>query len=484
MNRGGQFAECFLFLWMQSFLPDHLLDDLENIPGYNREAFVLVHESGVQVTAVRLNAGKVRAEGAEANISQLQEKTLLPLDDRIPWTDYGYYLSHRPSFTLDPLFHAGVYYVQEASGMFLEQVLKRSVDLTRSLRVLDLCAAPGGKSTLLQSMISADSLLVSNEVIKSRASILEDNLTRWGAVNTIVTNNDPAAFARLEDFFDVIMIDAPCSGSGLFRREPELVTEWSRQHVQLCCQRQQRIIADVYPALKKEGVMIYSTCSYSREEDEEVLDRIMDEWNMESIAIDLQDSWQVVPVESARHKAYGYRFFPDKVKGEGFFIAVLKKKDGGQRLLKNPKKTVLQQATKKDMAVLQPWILPDSPLQYWQQGERLMVFPAMLEKELLMIAAGLYIRKAGVVMGKIAGKELVPDHTLALSTIVSDEIVGISLNKEDALQYLRKEEVNGETVPKGWSVVRYQGHNLGWIKGLGNRVNNYYPAHLRILKRS
>ena len=178
----------------------------------------------------------------------------------------------RPSFTFDPLFHAGTYYVQEASSMFLEQALKQSVDLSQPLRVLDLCAAPGGKSTLLQSLLNKESLLVSNDVIKSRAAILEENIVKWGAANVVVTNNDPAHFARLENYFDAIVIDAPCSGSGLFRRDPEAINEWSENNVQLCSQRQQRIVADVWPALKQNGILIYSTCSYSAEEDEAILD--------------------------------------------------------------------------------------------------------------------------------------------------------------------------------------------------------------------
>ena len=165
--------------------------------------------------------------------------------ERVPWSSSGYYLPERPFFTFDPLLHAGVYYVQEASSMFLEQALKQTVSLDQPLKVLDLCAAPGGKSTLLQSLINSDSLLVSNDVIRSRANILEENLTKWGAENVVVTNNDPKDFTRLENFFDVIVVDAPCSGSGLFRRDPEAINEWSVQNVALCSQRQQRILADI-----------------------------------------------------------------------------------------------------------------------------------------------------------------------------------------------------------------------------------------------
>ena len=188
-------------------LPQAFLNSLESVNGFNEEAFIKVHESGEQVTSIRVNPFK-RFE-------------ILKLESRIPWTEYGYYLENRPSFTFDPLFHAGCYYVQEASSMFLEQALKQTVDLSLSLKVLDLCAAPGGKSTHILSLISKESLLVSNEVIRSRANILTDNIVKWGCSNVIVTNNDPRDFQRLENYFDVIVVDAPCSGSGLFRRDAE-----------------------------------------------------------------------------------------------------------------------------------------------------------------------------------------------------------------------------------------------------------------------
>jgi len=220
------------------------------------------------------------------------------------------------------MFHAGCYYVQEASSMFLEQALKQSVDLSMPLKILDLCAAPGGKSTHILSLISKESLMVSNEVIKSRAAVLRDNITKWGYSNVVVTCSDPKNFQKLENYFDVIVVDAPCSGSGLFRRDPEAIKEWSLSNVQLCSRRQQRILTDVLPALKKEGVMIYSTCSYSKEENEDIGKWIMEEHKMESEELKIEKEWGIVQSEM------GYRFYPDKLKGEGFFLACFRKTDG------------------------------------------------------------------------------------------------------------------------------------------------------------
>lgn len=444
-----------------------MLDSLQGIEGFDKDAFVQVHENAGQIVSVRFNPNK--------NVSHQ-----LPVGQKITWSSRGYYLSERPAFVFDPLWHAGAYYVQEASSMFLEQAVKQTIDLSQSLNVLDLCAAPGGKSTLLQSLISADSLLVSNEVIKSRASILEENITKWGGANVIVTNNDPLDFAKLENFFDVIVVDAPCSGSGLFRRDAEAINEWSPQHVQLCCQRQHRILADVYPALKQGGVLIYSTCSYSKEENEEVLDWICDEFEMTPLP--LQPAANVVTVNSEKHKAPGYRFFPDKIKGEGFFIACLRRENGGTPSLRPPKKSLLQKLSKSEAAVVNPWLKPGTGMQLWKQSDRILAFPSSLEAPLLAVVEKLYVRSAGISIGKIAGDSLVPDHALALSTILSDEIVRIPLKQPEALQYLRKEEVSVGSDHRGWALMQYEGVGLGWVKILANRLNNYYPSGWRILK--
>jgi 16S rRNA C967 or C1407 C5-methylase (RsmB/RsmF family)/NOL1/NOP2/fmu family ribosome biogenesis protein len=468
-------------------LPQQLLDSLTGVAGFDKEAFVQVHESGEQVTSVRVNAVKaamVNGEWSKGQIPLKIDHLDLSSVNKIPWSSNGYYLPERPAFIFDPLIHAGAYYVQEASSMFVEQALTQTTDVGQPLRVLDLCAAPGGKSTLLQSLISADSLLVSNEVIKSRAAILEENCIKWGGANVIVTNADPTAFERLENFFDVIVIDAPCSGSGLFRREREAIGEWSEQNVELCYQRQQRILAAVLPALKAGGVLIYSTCSYSKEEDENIADWLMDTFSVDSLPLAIDASWGIVETQSDKHQAYGYRFFPYKIKGEGFFISCFRKQDGGRSALKPPKKSLLQKASKNETGIVQSWLLQGSPVQLWKQKEEILAFPQQLEKELLTIVDNVYVRRAGIAIGKIAGSDLVPDHALALSTIISPSIVAVTLKKEDALQYLRREEVSLSISHKGWTLVQFEEYNMGWIKVLPNRINNYYPQSWRILKRA
>ncbi|HEX6332794.1 MAG TPA: RsmB/NOP family class I SAM-dependent RNA methyltransferase, partial [Flavisolibacter sp.] len=226
-------------------LPKQFLESLEGISGFERDAFLQAHEAGNAATSVRINPAKYTAGEIAAGL--LSPNHAFNVESQVPWSQYGYYLSGRPSFTFDPLFHAGRYYVQEASSMFLEQALMQHVEPAHPLRMLDLSAAPGGKSTHMLSLASKG-LLVSNEVIRNRAAILAENITRWGLPNIVVTSNDPSAFGRLEHFFDVLVVDAPCSGSGLFRKDPGAISEWSPAHVTLCSRRQQRILADALPA--------------------------------------------------------------------------------------------------------------------------------------------------------------------------------------------------------------------------------------------
>ena len=213
--------------------------------------------------------------------------------------------------------------------MFVEQALRQLVDLSQPLKVLDLCAAPGGKSTHIQSLISPDSLLVSNEVIRSRAAVLKQNIIKWGSANVVVTNNDPAHFARLDNFFDLMVVDAPCSGSGLFRKDPAAVEEWSIDAVQLCASRQKRILADALPALRQGGLLLYATCSYSQEEDESISDWLAAQ-GYENLSLKIEEAWGIVQTEAPASGAKGYRFFPHKSKGEGFYLGCFRKTGGDE----------------------------------------------------------------------------------------------------------------------------------------------------------
>jgi 16S rRNA C967 or C1407 C5-methylase (RsmB/RsmF family)/NOL1/NOP2/fmu family ribosome biogenesis protein len=458
-------------------LPPALIRSLKGIKGFDEEAFAALHRSGEQVTSIRLNPGKT--------INDPYSIFNAPLE-KVPWTSHGYYLPVRPSFTLDPLFHAGAYYVQEASSMFLEEVLKQTVDLSKSLKILDLCAAPGGKSTLIQSVISKESLLVSNELIKTRVDVLQENITKWGGTNVIVTNNDPGDFQRLENYFDVIIVDAPCSGSGLFRKDPAAIEEWSENNVALCSQRQQRILANVIPALKEGGFLIYSTCSYSKEEDESICDWSIKELNVESLRLKLEKSWSIIETESEKFKAYGYRFYPDKLKGEGFFIAAFRKKEletGSRQSRERKQKINLDKLPVAVINIVRPYLKNAADFFFIKQRDEVLAIPLHLENDLSIIQSALYIKKAGVKLGTIIRNELIPDHELALSTNIDLSIERIDADLIMALQYLRREEIKPETVGTGWFLLAHQQLPLGWMKILSNRVNNYYPKASRILNK-
>ena len=453
-------------------LPSSLIQSLQPIKGFDETAFINIHQSGEQFTSLRINPLK---KATNFSISGFH----FPLYSKIPWSSQGYYLQQRPSFTLDPLFHAGTYYVQEASSMFLEQVLRQTTDTNQSLLVLDLCAAPGGKSTLLQSIISKESLLVSNEVIQSRVNILKENLIKWGSGNVVVTNNDPKDFSSLHGLFDVVVIDAPCSGSGLFRRDAEAINEWSEANVQLCSQRQQRIIADIWNCLKEDGVLIYSTCSYSAEEDEEILDWMVSKSKVESIELKVEEEWNIDEVQSTTG-AYGYRFWPHKVKGEGFFIAAFRKKEETDEVRMKIKKESIP--SKEEIKLASAWLQSTENLSFILQGQNIAVVPSSWYTIIQYLMQQLKVRYAGVELGTIAKNDLLPEHALALSTIINQTIFSVELNDEQALTYLRKNDLQIESSYKGWALAKYNGMNLGWMKLLGNRINNYYPKEYRILK--
>lgn len=453
---------------MSNKLPIDLIDHLKEDPHFNYEAFVAIHDKEEKTSSIRFNDRK------------LVNKELYDIDKEIPWCTNGYYLKKRPVFTLDPLFHAGCYYSQEASSMFLDLAIRQLNLDKEAIKALDLCAAPGGKSTLVNSALNGDSLLVANEIIKSRVNILQENLMKWGNPNVVVANNDPSAFGRLPGYFDLMVVDAPCSGSGMFHKDHDAIDEWSLANVKLCSERQKRILAAALPALKQDGYLFYSTCSYSRDENEDILDWIIDEFGFESISVEIKEEWSIDLTNSLKHSAAGYRFYPHKVGGEGFFFAVLKKKDEqssfSMKRVKMEKNPAPQQIAKE-------WVNADG-LYTFQHNDNLHIFPKAYEQDLAALRNVLYLKNAGTAIGKLTGKELIPNHDLALSTRIKSDIQSIDLDLEDALNFLRKEtlqaDVNVDNL-KGWVLMRYMNVNLGWIKAMPNRINNYYPKELRIV---
>jgi NOL1/NOP2/fmu family ribosome biogenesis protein len=363
--------------------------------------------------------------------------------------------------------------------MFLEQAIRQLCPAGTALKALDLCASPGGKSTHLQSLLSADSLLVSNEVIRSRAAVLKDNIIKWGAANVVVTNNDPSDFVVLDSFFDLMVVDAPCSGSGLFRRDPAAVEEWSLNNVQLCSQRQQRILADCWPALKEEGILVYSTCSYSREEDEEIMDWIQKELGAENHALVIAPEWGILETISPEGNK-GYRFWPDKVKGEGFFLCCFRKTSGetGTKF-KNRKQP--EQAGRSEKEMTSHWMVTEGRSLIKHQ-QTVYAWPEAQYSDYACLLEKMRVLYSGVKAGELMRDKLVPDHALAMSGLLNSSVRRIELAREDAIRYLQRKDIRLENESPGWALACFTGKTLGWLNILPGRVNNYYPKELRILR--
>jgi len=456
--------------------PQSLLQQLQNHPGFNQAAFLAAHNKNEAVTSIRINPVKCSTAALESEINQSinQPINLSP----VPWNPHGYYLSARPQFIFDPLLHAGAYYVQEASSMFLWQALQQCVPSTQNKNILDLCAAPGGKSTLIAGY-APNAFIVSNEVIKTRATILVENITKWGAPNVVVTNNDPADFARLPGFFDAIVVDAPCSGSGLFRKDENAINEWSEDSVLMCSRRQQRILADALPCLKEDGVLIYSTCSYSVEEDEEIADWLAGEMDMENIALTIPSEWDIVETQSPKHNAKGYRFYPHLIKGEGFYISVFKKKKSEGYAYYN--EATLDKPSKKETEIIHNFYAVDDAHALFKNKEQVRIFPAAYLQQLQVVLKNLYVKKAGIAIGEIKHSDVIPDHELAVSGLNLQNLASIDADYDTALNYLKRKDIQLSD-SKGWQLLTYKHLPMGWVKVLPNRVNNYYPVSWRILK--
>lgn len=409
-------------------------------------------------------------------INPFKWKSELP-SDKIPWTSTGFYLPERPSFTHDPLFHGGCYYVQEASSMCIEQVFRQHINTNENLRVLDLCGAPGGKSTLAISLLNENSLLVSNEVIRTRANILAENLSKWGRDQFVVTNTDPERFASLPGFFDLVIADLPCSGEGLFRRDPEAANEWSPANVDLCSSRQRRIVLDVWPALKENGLLIYSTCTFNKKENEENLAWLQSQCGFESVKMELPAEWGILETET--NGIFGYRFFPHRVKGEGFFFSVLRKTDA-ENSATGKFKASLQMAGSKEKEAVRNFLVKPDRFDFFIHHAQVLAFRKTISETIQRLAQKLNVVQAGISVADME-KGFKPAHPLALSTELNRTAFhGTKLLKEDALRFLAKEDVKISGSEKGISLVTFEDVPLGWLNLLGNRANNLYPKEWRI----
>lgn len=441
------------------------------------------------------------AEKATVSIRLNRAKTSdIPFDTDtvgkpVAWCNDGFYLNERPLFTLDPLLHAGAYYVQEASSMFLSHVVgtllgKRTADddIEKTdlapLAILDMCAAPGGKSTILRTMMPQDSLLIANEPIGRRANILSENIQKQGFPNTIVTNNYPKDFSRSGIMFDFILCDVPCSGEGMFRKDRQAIEEWSPQSAAKCQALQREIVSEAWKCLRDGGTMIYSTCTFNTRENEENIRWIADELGGEVIDIPTEPSWNISGSLLKDFNMPVYRFIPGKTEGEGLFMAVIRKKDDTTIYSKANRniKGKNRNNGKNGTVDLSKYIRRADDFTTIETDGDIVAFPKMWEQIYKTARKNLRIVHAGITIGQTKGRDFIPHQALALSTILKkDAFPCVDLEYEDAIKYLRKEsiELHGD-VPRGYVVVCYKGLPLGFVKNIGNRSNNLYPNEWRV----
>lgn len=389
---------------------------------------------------------------------------------QVPWCSHGQYLDQRPVFTLDPLFHAGAYYVQEAASMLLEQAVMACGTFARSSVALDLCAAPGGKSTHLASLIPADALLVANEPVRARQAALQENIWKWGRPGVVITGSLPEAFAPLGEWCDLVVVDAPCSGEGMFRKDPFARSQWSEELVDQCAVRQHGIVESAWNALRPGGHLIYSTCTWEEKENEGQLSRLIDQGAV-YVPIPVDPNWGV------RSATFGLRCYPHRLKGEGFFIAVLRKPGKPE-----PPVMVAHAATDLDPR-MDAWLrAPEGMCSIPVDGTLHAISKSWgplvdaLMREVRVIAPGLPVAFP-------KGKSVAPHPALALSTELNiGAFATLEVDTRDALHYLRGEALMASDA-KGTVLLRHKALPLGWAHGAGNRWNNGWPPAWRIRMR-
>jgi 16S rRNA C967 or C1407 C5-methylase (RsmB/RsmF family)/NOL1/NOP2/fmu family ribosome biogenesis protein len=394
-------------------------------------------------------------------------------EEHIPWCEHGRYLSERPIFTLDPLFHAGCYYPQEAGSMILSAVMKQ-LTLPKQTCVLDLCAAPGGKSSLLLDELSEDSLLVANEIVRSRAYILRDNLSKWGKSNVLVSNNAPTDFKKLNSFFDLILVDAPCSGEGMFRKDPNSRNEWRVESAQHCAIRQKDILTDIWDSLMPGGYLIYSTCTFNPAENHELIAQFLD--TQKASLVDLTFPSDYALQQPANR--IGWQCYPHLIKTEGFYFAVIQKDEEHVGHSTKGFKNKTKKKSSQEVKLKLPFDLPNGYISQTIDNQNYL-FPENQQVRVSTLLNQIRVMKLGTLLGEFIGKKFIPHHEYALSTHIDSGFSVVNLSLEEALNYLKGNTLS-MNLDGGWHLAAFKEHQLGWFKQIGNRMNNYYPKELRI----
>jgi len=420
--------------------------------------------------SVRLNPFKQTSD-SETQLSILNSP--FSIHSKVAWCEDGYYLTERPAFIYDPMFHAGTYYVQEASSMFAGEVARVLLKSFNDPLVLDAAAAPGGKSTHLLSVLNGRGCLISNEVMPQRNSVLQENIWKWGMSNNVITQQQLAEFGNAGETFDLILLDAPCSGEGLFRRDPDACAEWSLQSVTGCSLRQRQLIDDVIPALKVGGYLIYSTCTYAIEENDATVEQAIEKYGLEKIKVNAPDG-----VVDTKH---GFQFYPHRVRGEGFFMSVLQKTHAGAPNI-STKAFSKKQAAQKVKSPAEAFGFDKEGFEFYSMNNVVYAVPAFAASQLLSLQM-FNLKSIGTPLIEQTEFRSIPHAALALHSAYNFHQAA-DLTNETALSYLCGDALANESdIKQGYALARFNGLNLGWMKAAPNRFNNLYPHPWRIRKR-
>lgn len=434
------------------------------------EVEALIESLGTDApTSIRINREKWSAHNAFVSLDSLPG---------IRWCDDGFYLPERPRFAEIPQLYAGAFYVQEASSMAIAAT-KELFDTDDPI-VLDLCAAPGGKSTLMRAIMPENGILISNEIIPNRAHILAENMTKWGHEKQVVTQSAPREWKHFVNFFDVVVVDAPCSGEGMFRKDMRARDEWSINQVDICVERQKDIIDAAWPLIKPGGFMVYSTCTFNQEENERQVEYIIDKYGGTPFQFQLD-------LPNMGYSKYPcYRFMPHITNGEGLFLAAIQKGFlSDSSCVQKAKNEKFPKTLKPFDNEIKVWLVDNETEKYFgfEHNHFLHAIPQeMSSLHERLIKSNITILSEGIAVGEIKGKKWIPTTALVLNRKYKrNSLPECELTKLEAITYLKREAITlPASIEKGIVVVTYKGLPLGIINHLGNRSNNLYPTHWRI----
>lgn len=415
---------------------------------------------------------------ASVRVNAKKGATIQPdlIQTAVPWSEHAFILKERPAYFADPAFHAGAYYSQEASSTIIEEVVKQLLETMPSKAImLDLCGAPGGKSTILASQLRAEDVLVANEVIHSRTPVLHENLIKWGAANHIVTRADAFHLGQSGILFDLILADMPCSGEGMFRKDPDSMNEWSPENVNHCALRQTKIAHEIWPALKEGGYLIYSTCTYNRQENENNVNQICKELGGELLVLSVEQHAEVYFQETGM-----YRLMPHRSMGEGFFFAVIRKVSNS---LASPSH---RKGNKGNFTPVRINEIPSSSLGcYRRENEIYGIQPFAMDSALDILNLLPMIYAPGTLLGKTFEKKggpalFKPEVGLALLSLSSQHYPKIALTDEQAIAYLQRQSLPNALALKGISTATWGRIALGFVNGVNHQWNNLWPMEWRL----